>query len=207
MTGGLGRGLPSRVSPVKAITRATVHSLAEAIATGEGAGEEALRLLAERIIRAKMEDWAVSASAEITSVTTAAMTKALKDWRKKRGNLEHEVVQLVASADTRRLMDEWAAAAVTQVEAELDGRGLITTDVLEALSFNRPARKVECRGAKTDGLEATDEECFAWWVAQVNDLGVSVSNRLRGRLLCAALLDFLRGADATSGWRNPILGS
>lgn len=197
--------IPARVAPTKVIARATVKQLAEAIRAGEGAKEPALQLLAERVIRGRLQDWASGAAVEIQAVTEAAIAKALKDWHKRRSDLERQVTQAAASAHTRHLMDEWAAAIIAQVEGELDEKGLVSTDILEAIHFPRPARKGETAGQATDGLLATDREFFDWWLGELEAFGICTSNRLRLRLLLVALLDVLRGSN--SGWRNPTFDS
>ncbi|MBN1322045.1 MAG: hypothetical protein JXA87_14535 [Thermoleophilia bacterium] len=195
--------IPTHREPTKAVSNAAIHAIAQSIAAGEEAGAPILRALAQEIVQERIRTWTEQATGEITAACESAAKKALKDWKKRKGDLDHQVARAVANTHTQVLMDRWAAAAIAQVGAEVDERGLISTDILRAITYTRPARKGESAPQKTDGVEALDEEFFQWWLTQLGEHGINTSNRLRLRLLLVAALDWIRDSD--SGWRDPGL--
>jgi len=221
--------VPTYREPAKVITAAAVHALAKSIAAAEEAGEPALKALADEVVRERIQDWAQRSTAEIQSVCDAAVTKAIKTWQKKRGDLNHQVARAVANARTQCEMDQWAAAVIAQVMAEVDERNLITTDVLEGITFTRqppskqagpeePAEaeakttgkklKAKPKSGPTDAYACTDDEFLAWFVVQLggeNGGGINNSNRLRFRLLLVAALDWLR--EESERWRKPEMST
>ncbi|MBN1837900.1 MAG: hypothetical protein JW820_18730 [Spirochaetales bacterium] len=195
--------IPTHRQPTKVITNAAIHAIAQALAAGEEAGAPTLKALADQVVRERIRDWTEKATTEISAVCDAAIAKALKDWKKRKGDLDHQVARAIANAHTQGVMDRWAAAAIAQVEAEIDERGLISTDILRAITFTRPPRKGESAPQKTDGVVAVDDEFFQWWLNQLGEHGINTSNRLRLRLLLVAALDWVRESD--SDWRDPRL--
>ncbi len=195
--------VPTRINPTTVITKAILSTLTDAASRAEAAGAPALRAIAEQVLRTRLEGWAEQAEAEITKAAEAAVAQAMKDWKKHQGALELRVAEAVAFSRTQDLMEEWAAAAAAQVMAEVDEQGLISTDVLTSIRFDRGPRKGEKKGAQTDGLEATDEEFAAWWLTQLGEHGINNFNRLRIRLLLVAALDWVRSTEGI--WRNPRL--
>ncbi|MBN1459035.1 MAG: hypothetical protein JXA57_05830 [Armatimonadetes bacterium] len=195
--------IPTHREPTKTVTNAAIHAIAQSIAAGEEAGAPTLRTLAHEIVQERIRTWTEQAVGEITAACENATKKALKDWKKRKGDLDHQVARAVANAHTQGLMDQWAAAAIAQVEAEVDERGLISTDILRGITFTRPARKGETTSQKTDGLECLDEEFLAWWLDQLGERRISNLNRLRLRLVLVGVLDWMRGSD--SGWQDPKL--
>jgi len=221
--------IPTYREPAKVITAAAVNALAKSIAAAEEAGEPALKALADEVVRERIQDWAQRSTAEIQSVCDAAVAKAIKGWQKKRGDLDHQVARAVANARTQCEMDQWAAAVIAQVMAEANARNLITTDVLEGITFTRqppskqagPAEPAEAeaettgkkpkakpKSGPTDAYACTDDEFLAWFVAQLggeNGGGINNSNRLRFRLLLVAALDWLR--EESERWRKPEMST
>ena len=222
--------IPTYREPAKVITAAAVHALAKSIAAAEEAGEPALKALADEVVRERIQDWAQRSTAEIQSVCDAAVTKAIRTWQKKRGDLDHQVARAVANARTQCEMDQWAAAVIAQVMAEVDERNLITTDVLEGITFTRqppskqagPAEPAEAqaktagkpktaakpKSGPTDAYACTDEEFLTWFISQLggdNGGGINNSNRLRFRLLLVAALDWLR--EESERWRKPEMST
>jgi hypothetical protein len=195
--------IPTHRDAPKAINTTVLLALADSIATGEEAAGPTLRTLADQVIRSRIKGWEQEATVELQAVCDAAITKATRDWQKRKRDLERQVARIVASTHTQGEMDEWAAAAIAQVEAEVDERGLISTDVLEAIKFTRPARKGETKSAPTNGVECLDEEFMTWFVGQLGERGISTNNRLMLRLLLVAALDWIRDTDGH--WREPRL--
>jgi len=221
--------IPTYREPAKVITAAAVNALAKSIAAAEEAGEPTLKALADKVVRERIRDWSEKATAEIQAACDTAVAKAIKNWHKKRGDLDHQVARAVANARTQCEMDQWAAAVIAQVMAEVDERNLITTDVLEGITFTRqppskqagPAEPAEAeaettgkkpkakpKSGPTDAYACTDDEFLAWFVVQLggeNGGGINNSNRLRFRLLLVAALDWLR--EESERWRKPEMST
>lgn len=195
--------IPTRRNASKTVTNAAIRALAQSIAAGEEAGGPNLKTLADRVVRERVSSWTEQATAEISAVLEGAIARSLKEWKKRKGDLNHQVAQAVCATNTQELMDEWVAAAIAQVNAEVDERGLISTDILREITFTRPARKGETKARKTDGLEALDEEFASWWLSQLGERGINSLNRLRLRLLLVAALDWVR--ESERDWRDPKL--
>lgn len=200
--------IPTHRDAPKAVSAAAIQTLANVMATAEDAGAPSLRGVADQVIRKMAADWSAKATAEITTAVDAAIAKALRDWKPKQRDLQLQVARAIAATHAQGDMDAWAAAAITQIDAELDERNLISTDVLAAITFTRPPRKGEDKAVLTDGVDCLDDEFMTWYVRQLSENkngegGLDAANRIAFRLLLVAALDWIRGE--RQHWREPRL--
>jgi len=190
---------PARRDPGMVATEGVLRALGEAVAAGHKTVEPSLRRVAKTIVTASVSAWTEKAAGELTAALEAAVVEAVRRWKAQERDIGGQVAKAVAASHTQDEIDRWVAAVTERVMAEVDARGLISTQLLEGIHFTRPARKGEKGPKTTDAVECTDEEFLAWWAGQIGANGFTMANRLRVRLLLLGALEWVRGLDGLQG--------
>jgi len=201
------KAAPDPKPPIaKQLTMAAVSNLAKSLQKSDQEGTAEMRKIASWILAERARKWQEDITAELTAICAEATTKAINGWKRREPQFEKEIVRAVVVTRTEKQMQKWAEAVAAQVEAEVDERNLISTDVLKSVEFTRPARRNERDKSphKTDALECLDDEFIAWFVTQMGDHGISAVNRLAFRMLLLAALGWVKNED--KHWRYPRLG-
>jgi len=194
-----------RIDGPRDVSKVAVEAIAKRLQKTVLASTGAIVEAARPHIEHALAHWKVNAEKQIAAVMVEAANAALAGWKRDSAQVQRNVVRAMLRAGTETKMIAWAEAAASQIEAEVDGRNLIDTAILESLKWKRAARKDEHGGlCDTDGLKSTDEEFLAWYVGQIGETGISSTNRLALRLLLIAALDWIR--DERDHWREPRLG-
>jgi hypothetical protein len=198
---------PAKRPPIaKEVTSAAMTTMAKLLEGPDKEGTREIRELAAWILAERAKTWSAEVVDELTAVVTEATEKAISGWKKREREFEKEIIRAVVRTRTEKKMTEWAGAAVEQVEAEVDERNLISTDVLRESWWMRPARKNESdrQPRRTDAYECLDKEFLDWFLGQLGEKGLNSSNRLHVRMLLIASLAWLK--DDARQWRYPRLG-